>query len=124
MNTDEAFILVQCSPSPLSHDARVMDFIKDCTNVLPRVGLPIRCGLTGYLNPDKEADLTKYGNCWCTDKFGRIVIILGQKLMFQRYQSTGLLMVSPLSGWNYQKLDPNSLGEYYTELGLKNPGMV
>ena len=123
-NVDPRTILSDCSPRIFDHDHKIARFIEKCIEVLPRIELPVACGWTGYINPLKDADLTKYGNCWCKDAVGRVVIVLGKKLMFQRYQSTGLLMVSPITGWKYARLDPDSLDQYYQDLGLKNQDNV
>jgi hypothetical protein len=98
------------------HDDKITQFIQDCIKRLPYKELPIGIGWTGYVNPKRGANLADYGNCWCQDRLHRYVIVLDKYLMFQRYQNTGNIMKSPISGWSYMTLESDQLPAMYNLL--------
>lgn len=70
------------------------EFIDYCKTHLPKRDLPIEIGSTGYLN--KTADI-KPTYCWCLDPVGRFVCVIGDKLVFQRYQKGDVLICGPIT---------------------------
>ena len=67
------------------------NFITYCQQKLPKQQFPVHVGWTGYIERDSDDGLTPT-YCWMMDSVGRFVAIIGDKLIFQRYQNGDVMM--------------------------------
>lgn len=85
------------------------EFIEYCKEKLPQKSLPIKIGCTGYIDLTGPIKTPEY--CWDLDQVRRIVIVIDDKLLFQRMLNGHQMMYNKLSE-DYKR---DSFNNYVTE---------
>jgi hypothetical protein len=55
-------------------------------------------------------------DCWCTDEQGRVVILLDNTLMFQRYTEGDTPMQTSSSNSNWESVSATDINTFLTQL--------